>query len=227
MRPSVACDATGRAILLWTGVSDDLGLPLAARWFDTGGQPQGNELVLAGDERAWAAGPHLALSPQGTLLLAYEAQDHENTADAWAAGDGNLSGVWPTSWHHDLDVPASKAFVATFQKKHGQPPENHAWIEYISFKMLAQAMNETKSTDTEKLIAYFEKETQFDVLKARKAYFRSWDHQLMQEAYSFTVKPKGKAKDKYDFLQFSAALPAPNQSLELLATTKAQNTCVL
>ena len=150
-----------------------------------------------------------------------------NTADAWAAGDGNLSGVWPTSWHHDLDVPASKAFVATFQKKHGQPPENHAWIEYISFKMLAQAMNETKSTDTEKLIAYFEKETQFDVLKARKAYFRSWDHQLMQEAYSFTVKPKGKAKDKYDFLQFSAALPAPNQPLELLATTKAQNTCVL
>ena len=39
--------------------------------------------------------------------------------------------------------------------------------------MMAQAMNETKSTDTDKLIAYFEKETQFDILKARKAYFRS------------------------------------------------------
>ena len=57
--------------------------------------------------------------------------------------------------------------------------------------MMAQAMNETKSTDTDKLIAYFEKETQFDILKARKAYFRSWDHQLMQEAYPFTVKAKG------------------------------------
>ena len=32
-----------------------------------------------------------------------------NTADAWAAGDGNLSGTWPTVWHHDLDTPASKA----------------------------------------------------------------------------------------------------------------------
>ena len=81
-----------------------------------------------------------------------------NTADAWAAGEGNLSGTWPTVWHHDLDTPGSKAFVAAFTKKHGKPPENHAWIEYVSLKMMAQAMNETKSTDTEKLIAYFEKE---------------------------------------------------------------------
>src|SRR5450432_4156174 len=31
-----------------------------------------------------------------------------NTADAWAAGDGNLSGTWPTVWYHTLDAPASK-----------------------------------------------------------------------------------------------------------------------
>ena len=29
-----------------------------------------------------------------------------NTADAWAAGEGNLSGTWPTVWYHTLDVPA-------------------------------------------------------------------------------------------------------------------------
>ena len=92
-----------------------------------------------------------------------------NTADAWAAGEGNLSGTWPTVWHHDLDTPASKAFVAAFTRKHGKPPENHAWIEYVSLKMMAQAMNETKSTDTDKLIAYFEKEAQFDILKAARA----------------------------------------------------------
>ena len=82
-----------------------------------------------------------------------------NTADAWAAGDGNLSGTWPTVWYHTLDVPASKTFVDNFIKKNGKPPENHAWIEYISLKIMAQAMNETKSTDTDKLIAYLEKET--------------------------------------------------------------------
>ena len=149
-----------------------------------------------------------------------------NTADAWAAGEGNLGGIWPTVWHHEIDTPGTKAFVAAFRKKHGHPPENHAWIEYVSLKIMAQAMNETKSTDTDKLIAYFEKEPQFDLLKPRKGYFRSWDHQMMQEAYTFTVKPKGQAKDKWDMLQFGPAVPTPNQPLELLATTKAQNTCV-
>ncbi|MFO1315823.1 MAG: ABC transporter substrate-binding protein [Burkholderiales bacterium] len=150
-----------------------------------------------------------------------------NTADAWAAGEGNLSGIWPTVWHHELTTPGSKAFVAEFLKRYGKPPENHAWIEYVSLKIIAQAMKDTNSTDTDKLIAYFESEAQFDILKARKGYFRSWDHQLMQEAYPFTVKAKGQARDKWDFLKFGEAVPAPNQPLELLAPTKAENTCVM
>ncbi len=150
-----------------------------------------------------------------------------NTADAWAAGQDNLSGIWPTVWHHHLSVPASKVFVQAFRKKYNKTPENHAWIEYVSLKIMAKAMNDTKSTDTEKLIAYFEKEAQFDLLKARKGYFRSWDHQLMQEAYPFTVLPKGQAKGPQDFLKLGAAVPGPNQPLDLLATTKQENTCVM
>jgi branched-chain amino acid transport system substrate-binding protein len=149
-----------------------------------------------------------------------------NTADAWAAGEDNLSGTWPTVWHHDLDVPSSKKFVADFIAKHGKPPENHAWIEYVSLKMLAQAMNETKSTDTDKLIAYFEKEAEFDVLKGRKAYFRNWDHQLMQEAYPFSVKKKGQAKDKWNFLALGQAVPGASEGLDVIAPTKEQNPCV-
>ena len=150
-----------------------------------------------------------------------------NTADAWAAGEGNLAGIWPTVWHHDLDTPGSKAFTAAFRKKYGKPPENHAWIEYVSLKIMAQAMNATKGTDTEKLIAYFESQAEFDLLKARKGYFRSWDHQLIQEAYPFTVKPKGQAKDKWDFLAFGAAVPAPNEPLEVINPPKSANACVL
>ena len=150
-----------------------------------------------------------------------------NTADAWAAGEGNLSGTWPTVWYHTLDVPSSKTFVANFIKKYGKPPENHAWIEYISLYIMAQAMRETKSTDTDKLIAYLEKETQFDILKGRKGYFRSWDHQLIQEAYPFTVREKGMAKDKWDFLELGKAVPGPNESLDALSVTKDHNTCVM
>jgi branched-chain amino acid transport system substrate-binding protein len=150
-----------------------------------------------------------------------------NTADAWAAGEGNLAGTWPTVWYHTLEVPASKTFVANFIKKNGKPPENHAWIEYISFKIMAQAMNETKSTDTDKLIAYFEKQSQFDILKARKAYFRSWDHQLIQEAYPFSPKPKGQSKDKWDLITLGAAIPNANEPLEVINPTKEQNPCTL
>ena len=39
-----------------------------------------------------------------------------NTADAWAAGEGNLGGIWPTVWHHELQTPGSKAFTAAFIK---------------------------------------------------------------------------------------------------------------
>ncbi|MDP3224550.1 MAG: ABC transporter substrate-binding protein [Rubrivivax sp.] len=148
-----------------------------------------------------------------------------NTADAWAAGEGNLGGIWPTVWHHELKTPGSQAFVEKFTKKYGRIPENHAWIEYVSLKMMAQAMTATKSTDSEKLIAYFESEAQFDVLKARKAYFRSWDHQLMQEAYPFTVKPKGQSKNKQDFLQFGEAVPAANEPLDKLAPPKSESAC--
>jgi branched-chain amino acid transport system substrate-binding protein len=148
-----------------------------------------------------------------------------NTADAWAAGPGNLSGIWPTVWHHHIDTPGTKAFVAAFMKKHGKPPENHAWIEYVSLKVLAQAMNEIKSTDNDKLIAHLEKQPQFDLLKPRKGYFRSWDHQMQQEAYTFTVKKPGTYKEAWDFLAFSDPIPRADQSLELLAPTKAQSEC--
>lgn len=149
-----------------------------------------------------------------------------NTADAWAAGPGNLAGTWPTVWYHTLETPASKAFVAAFTKRHGKPPENHAWIEYIALKMLAQAMTETKSTASGDLVAYFEKGAKFDVMKGREAYFRAWDHQLVQEAYPFSVKP-GKPADQWDLMALGPAVPAADQPLESIYPTREQNPCTL
>ncbi|MDN4999289.1 ABC transporter substrate-binding protein [Bradyrhizobium sp. GCM10027634] len=148
-----------------------------------------------------------------------------NTGDAWAAGPGNLSGTWPTVWYHTLDNPTSKSFVAAFSKKYGKPPENHAWIDYVTLKLLAEAINSMKSTDSHELIVYFEKQAQFDIGKARKAYFRAWDHQLVQEAYPFTVKPKDQMKDQWDMLVLGDVVPAANDPLETIYPTKEQNPC--
>ena len=67
----------------------------------------------------------------------------------------------------------------------------------------------------------------FDVLKGRQAYFRTWDHQLVQEAYPFTVKPKGEIKDQLDMLRLGPAVPAADVPLETIYPTKEQNPCSL
>ena len=51
-------------------------------------------------------------------------------------------------------------------------------------KIVPQAPNETKGTDTDKLIACLESKAQVDLLKARKGSMRSWDHQLPADRVS-------------------------------------------
>ena len=41
------------------------------------------------------------------------------------------------------------------------------------------------------------------------------------------VKTKGKAKDKWDFMQLGQTVPGPQESLEVLAPTKKENACTL
>lgn len=150
-----------------------------------------------------------------------------DTALAWGAGADNFVGTWPVPWHHDVDTPTSKAFVAEFMKRHGKPPENQAWGDYLVLKIMAQAMNDVKSTDAIKVVEYLEKGAQFDVLKNRKGYFRDWDHQLMQEMYTVTPKKKGEARDKWDFLKLGAAVPNANEPLDIIAPTRQENSCNL
>jgi branched-chain amino acid transport system substrate-binding protein len=147
-----------------------------------------------------------------------------DTALAWAAGAENFGGTWPVVWHHLIDTPATKKFVATFTKKYGKPPENQAWGDYLAVKIFAQSMNDLKSTDSGKLIDHWEKGAKFDVMKTREGYFRKSDHQMMHEMY--TVQALGKAsKNKWDIFSSSGPVPGPGESLEVIATTPEENEC--
>ncbi|MGA8031930.1 MAG: ABC transporter substrate-binding protein [Casimicrobiaceae bacterium] len=149
-----------------------------------------------------------------------------NTADAWGAGYDNFGGIWPMVWYHTLDVPSSRAFVEAFIKKNGKPPEHHAWTDYLAMKVVAQSLNEIKTLDPMKLIEHLEKGAEFDILKARKGHFRNWDHQMLQEEYTVTLKtPKSAVKDKWDILQLGPAVPAADQPLDVVATTREENNC--
>jgi branched-chain amino acid transport system substrate-binding protein len=148
-----------------------------------------------------------------------------DTALAWAAGKGNFVGTWPVVWHHLIETPGSKNFVAAFTKKYGKPPENQAWGDYVAAKIVAQTVNELKSTDSTKIIEHFEKGAKFDLLKTRQGYFRASDHQLMHEMYAVTALPADKIKNQWDIFSSSPPVPAPDEDLEVIAATKEENSC--
>ncbi|MCW2241120.1 ABC transporter substrate-binding protein [Azospirillum canadense] len=148
-----------------------------------------------------------------------------DTAAAWGAGPDAFTGTWPCIWHHTVQSPSAQAFTQAFTKRWGKPPENQAWGDYLSAKVLAQAMAETKSTESDKIIAHLESQAKFDVLKGREGYFRNWDHQLIAEMYTITPKPKAEQKDKWDMLLLGTAVPGPNEDLETIQPTKQENAC--
>ncbi|MGC5778481.1 ABC transporter substrate-binding protein [Methylobacterium sp. NFXW15] len=144
---------------------------------------------------------------------------------AWGAGQGNFLGTWPVVWHHMVDSPSAQKFVAAFKAKYKRPPENQGWSDYTSTKIVAQAMNATKSIDSMKIVEYLESGAKFDIHKTREGYFRPWDHELMQEMYAITALPPEKVKNQYDIFTSTGPLPGPGESLEVLATNKEENAC--
>lgn len=148
-----------------------------------------------------------------------------DTAVAWGAGRGNFLGTWPVVWHHLLEMPASRKFVADFTKRYNRPPENQAWGDYNAVKLTAQAMAETKSIDSTRLVEHFEKGAKFGLMKTREGYFRRSDHQMMHEMYTVQAIPAAQLKNQYDIFVPSAAVPGPNESLEVIATTGEEIEC--
>jgi branched-chain amino acid transport system substrate-binding protein len=148
-----------------------------------------------------------------------------DTLVAWGAGKGNFSGIWPLVWHHLVDTPSSKKYIAAFQKAYGgKMPENQSWGDYNSLKIVAQSMNEMKSADPQKLAEHLRKGAKFDVGKAREAYFRPYDNQMVMEMYAVRAKDPGKQKDQWDIYDALGAVPGPNEDMETIAPPK-DGTC--
>jgi len=131
-----------------------------------------------------------------------------DTAVAWGLGKGNFSGLWPLVWHHLIDTPTSKKYIAAFQKKYNKLPDNQSWGDYFSLKIVAQSMAETKSTDPIKLAEHLRKGAKFDIGKAREGYFRAYDNQMVMEMYAVRAKEAAKMKDQWDIYEPLGTVPS-------------------
>jgi branched-chain amino acid transport system substrate-binding protein len=148
-----------------------------------------------------------------------------DTALAWAAGKGNFLGTWPVVWHHLINTPATQKFVADFRKRYNRPPENQAWGDYNAMKLTAQAMMETKSLDSTRLVEHMEKGAKFPLMKTREGYFRKSDHQMMHEMYTVEALPPAQIKNEWDIFTSSPPVPGANESLEVIATQGEEIEC--
>jgi branched-chain amino acid transport system substrate-binding protein len=147
-----------------------------------------------------------------------------DTLLVWPVGVGALTGVFPLLWWSDLPHEGTRKFTSKFVQKHGKPPENQAWCDYVSVKAIAKAMDTAGTTESKKVIEAMEK-IELDGGKGRALYFRDWDHQLIQPMYVARAKQKGEEKDKWDIWQIEAEVPGKDEPLDVLAPTREQNPC--
>ena len=148
-----------------------------------------------------------------------------DTGQFWGAGLDALSGFWQSLWYHGLEIPAAQAFTQAYMERHDMPPENQAWGDYVAVKILAKAMNEADSTNTDDLVAYLESDVTFDILKARPGRFRPRDHQLLQEMYIVEVKEPAESENQWDIFKIVEAVPGEDEDLDVIQPTEEENPC--
>jgi branched-chain amino acid transport system substrate-binding protein len=148
-----------------------------------------------------------------------------DTAGFWAAGIESITGYWQSLWYHGMQTESSQAFTKAFIEKYKKPPENQAWGDYMGVKIMAAAMEEAKTTDTNKLITLLESGMEFDILKPRAGTFRKSDHSLLQEMFVVKVKDEADMADKWDIFEIVEASPGKNEMLDAIQPTQEENAC--
>ncbi len=150
-----------------------------------------------------------------------------DTAVAWAAGKRQLprhlaAGVAPPDRHARRARSSSPTSPsATTARRRTRPGATTTPI-----KLTAQAMAETKSTDSTKLVEHFEKGAKFGLMKTREGYFRKADHQMMHEMYTVQALPAAELKNQLGHLHARRRrCRPPSESLEVIATTADENEC--
>ncbi|MEK7352714.1 MAG: ABC transporter substrate-binding protein [Nitrospirota bacterium] len=131
-------------------------------------------------------------------------------------GYANNAGIWGLIWDPKINTDGSRRFIQAVIDKYNHTPTSRCYLGYAAMTQILEAMQRVGTTDAAELINALEGH-EFDGLKEGRSYFRSQDHQHVQDVLVGQAYGKELGLGHYKIL---AAVPG-----ETVAGKHEQTTC--
>jgi branched-chain amino acid transport system substrate-binding protein len=95
-------------------------------------------------------------------------------------GYANNAGIWGLIWDPKVNTESSRRFIQGVIDKYQHTPTSRCYLGYAAMTQVLEAIERAGTTDTAALVKALEGH-EFDGLKEGKSYFRSTDHQHVQD----------------------------------------------
>jgi branched-chain amino acid transport system substrate-binding protein len=133
-------------------------------------------------------------------------------------GYANNAGIWGLIWDPKIDRDSSRRFIQGVIDKYNHTPTSRCYLGYAAMTQILEAIQRAGTTETSALIKTLEGH-EFDGLKVGRSFFRSWDHQHVQDVLVGEAFGKELGLGHYKILATVAG--------DLVAGRVAENTCKL
>ena len=95
-------------------------------------------------------------------------------------GYANNAGIWGLIWDPKINTEGSRRFIQGVIDKYNHTPTSRCYLGYAAMTQILEAIRRAGTTDTAAIIKALESH-EFDGLKEGRSYFRTWDHQHVQD----------------------------------------------
>lgn len=133
-------------------------------------------------------------------------------------GYANNAGIWGLIWDPKINTDSSKRFIQGVIDKYNHTPTSRCYLGYAAMTQILEAVQRAGTTDTAAVIKALEGH-EFDGCKVGKSYFRSWDHQHVQDVLVGEAYGKELGLGHYKILATVAG--------DTVAGTREQTACKL
>ncbi|MGQ0811424.1 MAG: ABC transporter substrate-binding protein [Nitrospiraceae bacterium] len=95
-------------------------------------------------------------------------------------GYANNAGIWGLIWDPKINNEGSKRFIQGVIDKYNHTPTSRCYLGYAAMMQILEAVGRAGTTETAAVIKALDG-YKFDGLKEGPSYFRTWDHQHVQD----------------------------------------------